>query len=102
MKCPLCDNLCVAADSNDSIKCDLCGAMTNIVTYTCESCGTKFKTLNDEVIEYTEASYTGEQLDSNQLMSDYIHKCIKCNSLSFEFMPGKFRCSKCEFEWEVA
>jgi len=34
-------------------------------------------------------------------MSDFIHKCLRCNAIAFQVSENCFRCAKCDFEWEV-
>lgn len=34
-------------------------------------------------------------------MSDYVHKCLRCNAYGFEVAPGEFECADCGFSWEV-
>jgi hypothetical protein len=35
---------------------------------------------------------------------DTVYRCVKCNSLAFEYELNKFRCSdilNCDTEWEI-
>lgn len=34
-------------------------------------------------------------------MSDYVHNCLRCQSVVHEESPGKFKCGDCGFEWEI-
>jgi len=34
-------------------------------------------------------------------MTDYVHKCLKCNSVAHEVEPDKYACDNCGFEWEI-
>lgn len=36
-------------------------------------------------------------------MADYVHRCLKCNSIAHEISPGTYKCGDegCGFEWEV-
>ena len=34
-------------------------------------------------------------------MSDYVHKCIKCESTAIDVNDGVYICRDCDFEWEV-
>jgi len=34
-------------------------------------------------------------------MSDYIHKCLECQSTAVDVNDGKYTCRDCNFEWEV-
>jgi uncharacterized Zn ribbon protein len=34
-------------------------------------------------------------------MSDYVHKCLRCESTAVDVNDGKYICRDCDFEWEV-
>jgi uncharacterized Zn ribbon protein len=34
-------------------------------------------------------------------MTDYVHKCLKCNSVAHEIEPDLYVCDECGFEWEI-
>ena len=34
-------------------------------------------------------------------MTDYVHKCLRCNSVAHELEPDKYICEECGFEWEI-
>lgn len=34
-------------------------------------------------------------------MSDYVHKCLQCESTAVDVDDGKYTCIDCGFEWEV-
>ena len=34
-------------------------------------------------------------------MTDYVHKCLKCNSVAHEIEQDKYVCDVCGFEWEI-
>lgn len=34
-------------------------------------------------------------------MSDYVHKCLKCNSVAHEVSQDIYVCDECGFEWEI-
>jgi uncharacterized Zn ribbon protein len=34
-------------------------------------------------------------------MTDYVHKCLKCNSAAHETEQDKYVCDVCGFEWEI-
>ena len=35
------------------------------------------------------------------VMTDYVHKCLKCNSVAHETEPDLYVCDECGFEWEI-
>lgn len=34
-------------------------------------------------------------------MTDYVHKCLRCNSVAHEVEQDKYICDECGFEWEI-
>jgi len=34
-------------------------------------------------------------------MSDYVHKCLECQSTAVDVNDGKYKCTDCGFEWEI-
>jgi hypothetical protein len=36
-----------------------------------------------------------------ETMSDYVHRCLKCNCVSIEIEKHVYKCLTCEFEWEI-
>ena len=34
-------------------------------------------------------------------MTDYVHKCLKCNSVAHEISPDRYVCDICGFEWGI-
>lgn len=34
-------------------------------------------------------------------MSDYVHKCLQCNSTAVDVSDGNYKCTDCDFEWEI-
>ena len=34
-------------------------------------------------------------------MSDYVHKCLQCNSTAVDVNNGQYKCTDCDFEWEI-
>lgn len=77
MYCNVCGRPC------DSVKFLDCG----VVEHKCSNCGSLYRTYYRD---YTRKS-----------MSSYIHKCMHCNSMSYEIEEGKYMCGKCGFIWEV-
>jgi len=41
------------------------------------------------------------RLTKGDSMSDYIHRCLKCNAISYEVSPGNYLCPECDFRWEI-
>lgn len=34
-------------------------------------------------------------------MADYVHKCLQCESTAVDVNNGLYKCTDCDFEWEV-
>ncbi len=34
-------------------------------------------------------------------MADYVHKCLQCNSTAVDVNVGTYKCTDCDFEWEI-
>lgn len=102
--------------------CKHCNKSSYINYYRCENCGEIWRVvdLNLNTIErvnLNKHSNTFKEDVSDQfgeihvdednhnsvglLMSDYIHRCLMCNALSYEKNENTLCCSKCGFEWEV-
>jgi hypothetical protein len=43
-----------------------------------------------------------DKMDSGEAsMSDYVHRCLQCNSTAVDVDDGKYTCTDCDFEWEI-
>jgi hypothetical protein len=43
-----------------------------------------------------------ERMDSGDAsMADYVHKCIQCQSTAVDVNDGLYKCTDCDFEWEM-
>jgi hypothetical protein len=43
-----------------------------------------------------------DKMDSGEAtMSDYVHKCLQCNSTAVDVNDGTYKCTDCGFEWEI-
>jgi hypothetical protein len=51
----------------------------------------------DEFESFMEASEAGEP----KTMSDVVHRCLRCETISYEVKPRFYHCPDCGFEWEV-
>lgn len=40
-------------------------------------------------------------VEGTKIMSDYIHKCLKCDNISYYLEKGVYVCSVCGFVWEI-
>lgn len=122
MKCFNCDCEYDACTFGESYDCDHCGD-SNLIEYnTCRECKISWKSINGKVIEnsvFTEEELKGmfegnmddfidkmidRTLCNRNTMSGMIHRCLRCDSISYEVSGnGRFKCSNkdCGFEWEV-
>lgn len=102
--------------------CKHCNKSSHINYYRCENCGEIWRVvdLNLDIIERVNlnkhsntfkedvSDLFGEvHIDEDDhdgvvvLMSDYMHRCLMCNAISYEKNENTLCCSKCGFEWEV-
>lgn len=59
--------------------------------------------IGDELYRIVE-DILGDELAEGQeenSMFDHVHRCIKCHAVAYESGPSSYKCSNCEFEWEV-
>jgi hypothetical protein len=114
MNCCVCKGENVTNFSVERIECVHCGGSTEILYMGCDDCGTMWKSVNGEIIECISENIPQEMLDDeaaaiqvmdlepkNGTMSEMIHKCLRCEAVSHEIGDGYYRCSNCNFEWEV-
>lgn len=58
----------------------------------------------DELVNMFEravAEIENDGTSAPKSMSDVVHKCIRCETRSFEKEKGLWHCPECGFEWEV-
>ena len=49
-------------------------------------------------------NFLKEEADDSPIvdsMQDLLHKCLRCESISYEVRPRHYLCPECGFEWEV-
>jgi hypothetical protein len=114
---------CVNCGSNNSntfftetIPCSHCNEINDIAYHACQTCGLIWKSIGDKILEgviFTEPELGQLLSDSIDKMSslmdkpyknsmrEIIHKCLRCNTTSFEVRPNLYHCPDCGFEWEV-
>ena len=102
---------------SEEIECSSCGDVMVIGYYCCEECDTAWKTL-DGVLAFSVDLDNAEFLEDIPTLLDgieeeivrkeeansmrkFIHKCIRCGSLSYEIAEDTYKCTECDFEWEV-
>jgi len=104
MRCPKCGNVLTEyldEEQELGVYCEKCGLMMSIdesvyklVEYSDDDIEATM--LYNEDIKLMEIHTNGESC-----MSDYVHKCLRCNEYGFEVAPGEFECVSCGFSWEV-
>ena len=100
----------------ETIPCAHCDEINNISYHACQSCGLIWKSIGGKILEgvmFTEpdlGQLLNESMDkissfmessSKNSMQEVIHKCLRCNTISFEIGPKLYHCPDCGFEWEV-
>lgn len=54
-----------------------------------------FEGVKEDLLKYARV------IGGEAAMSDFVHKCLRCNSIAFPSSDSAFRCDSCGFEWEV-
>jgi len=113
MKCIGCGKNSATIALIEAFPCRHCNGEIHLEYNVCQECGKAWKTVDGEFISGTmlfdtglgEAYYGEEEMKDEEekmsYMNDYIHKCLKCNSIACEVEPNLYRCPICGFEWEV-
>jgi hypothetical protein len=130
MKCFECDNTEDCTQVVEIINCPCCNETIECSINMCVNCGLLWKSINDEVTENSifrlpdnllsdsglikscmmdlgilpegyELDEQGAPTKINRNMSDFIHKCIKCNGICYEERENVYKCLDCGFELEV-
>ena len=120
MKCCSCGTNNVIVFFEETLPCGHCNMDNTILYNFCGECSCVFKTVNGKVVNA--ATFTDTELAnmmsmdvddvreimqspiqsaSPRTMDEMVHKCLDCNALAFEVEPGLFKCSECDFEWEI-
>ena len=117
---------CVGCGSDDAMialieafPCKHCSKEIRIEYNVCKSCGITWKSVDGEFFSDTTIFDVGlgnlfdeeksdvsfdeliKNVKNKSYMGDYIHKCLRCQSLAYEVEKNLYRCPICDFEWEV-
>ncbi len=116
MKCINCGSKNSNTFFTETIPCSHCNEVNDVAYHACQSCGLIWKSIGDKIIEgvmFTEpdlGQILSESMDeissfveksSKNSMKEIIHKCLRCETTSFEIGPKLYHCPDCGFEWEV-
>lgn len=120
MKCPSCDSANVNVFFSESITCHHCKKENDISFNVCSDCGMIWKSIHGELIDGSSFSdkdlhtvMVGSMVGTNKnfgdligevkfkSMSELVHSCIKCGGRAYEVNEKLFKCSVCNFEWEI-
>jgi hypothetical protein len=101
----------------EKLVCTHCGEELILDYYYCPRCNTAWKSqdgtpifitdLNNELLDddleaiFDTIEKEFESDGEKKSMSEFLHKCIRCNALCYEVADGRYKCPVCEFEWEV-
>jgi len=106
MICPDCGRVLTEHIDKDEdelyLECKICGFMTSLDDSVYQL--VEFQDMEEldtfllyhddiDIVEVTSAT--------SECMSDYLHKCLRCNQYAFEVKENSFKCMKCGFSWEV-
>lgn len=120
MKCIECSGNYIEQYYEEVVPCSHCDGEIVIHYFACMDCGIMWKEVDGEVIDnsvkksaiseleevvddqdFMDFDKTLTFLDQPKSMQDLLHKCIRCEAPAYEVSPNCFRCSICDFEWEI-
>lgn len=122
MKCIYCGDDNSVTILVETLPCKHCGGEIRIEYNICKECGLAWKSVDGEIVENTTFFDLGldDIFDDDELikgfdipfnmdqceikssyMSDYIHKCVRCQATCFESEKDRWECPECGFSWEV-
>lgn len=124
MKCIHCDSNLTSVFLIEYIPCGHCNKDIELVYATCPSCNIVWKSVSGVVINTSFDDMDFDDVDTSSdveemmneafkdfmderydvtpvSMSDMVHKCLRCEAVSFEIKPRFYHCPDCGFEWEV-
>ena len=129
MKCPMCGEDAPNIIVSESFECEDCSKINIFSYHLCTSCRIIWRAFNGVLIQNSIillddvendpmlAGFGDRLLDSlkktflksssfvdnnvsHKTMSEFIHKCLRCNSIAIQISETCFRCTVCDFEWE--
>ena len=105
MKCINCGNDKNIDTVHSSFICEYCNKINCINYCVCSECGEIWNADTSKFFEEGNSEYFGslynKDVDVKPLMSDYIHRCLMCNTISYEKEKDLWCCPECGFQWEV-
>lgn len=120
MKCINCDSDDVIVVLMEIFPCRHCDGEIRIEYVVCKCCGTGWKSVDGEILSGTtffdmglgDIFDDGDEITLNMApvidhnedksyMGDYVHRCLRCQTLAYEAEENLYRCPSCGFEWEV-
>lgn len=120
MNCPKCNSKSPVVLAEDTLKCE-CGKGLFMQYWFCGDCNYSFRTNNNRhvdgwdmsqiTVETTaqdlaaairEANETEESDSGIGSLLDLMQPCVRCGELTtYESSKGVYKCSSCDFEWEI-
>jgi hypothetical protein len=127
MQCPMCEAEVDNIFMKEEFDCCECNKK-NVVTYhICTNCRHLWREINGTVVDnsvvgmndllatFEPSSETKKMFDNlsadiekiqrvqsgEARMSDFVHRCLRCNELALPCKDNTFKCTSCSFEWEV-
>lgn len=131
MDCMHCGSTDTAIFFVEKIPCSHCDEITNLIYETCNDCNLMWKSVDgevlnnsfdsmeeidspldfdmelpteeelDEMIREFESIIEATEMSEATTMQDMIHRCLRCETVSYEVKPRHYHCPDCGFEWEV-
>jgi hypothetical protein len=113
--CPKCGSNDTYIFFEEEIPCSHCDEINTVIYHACNHCATLWKSVDGEILEDSLLSdeqledmlgdsidnFEGHLLEVEGTMSEIVHRCLRCRTISFEVAPSVYHCPECSFEWEV-
>lgn len=115
MNCPNCKGNNILIFFSENIPCKHCGEDNEVEGLVCQDCGAMWRSIEGEILDETilskqlvdnlfeplDLEFDINATELNSTMNEVVHRCIRCNTISYEIAPNHYHCPECSFEWEV-
>ena len=118
MICPGCGAEDFIVMHVDDIPCSHCHGMIELSHNICKKCQVMWSSVDGEILNaeididtlagglnniFNQETDTLQVIELNNrgTMDEMIHRCLRCETISYEIKPNVFHCPDCGLEWEV-
>ena len=116
MNCPNCNKDSTIEFFNECIPCVHCNKINTLSYNVCPDCGFVWKKSEDNkniigmvfgdddiklILKDTDYVFSEDFFEKKPTMDDVIHRCLRCETVSYEVKEKLYHCPECGFEWEI-